>query len=279
MEHFLGEGLGLPQGWTHSLESDSRGQQLRFLRGEMKGYYLAEGVPEEVWFTGQTPDDEDGFWCSIDRPWQEPEDPYPMPMELKSTRYSAAKPIQELFNYMCQAATYTVKKAWKMDGHIDLDRVYHAYLYALFEQGDYKGDRLPEDRAFQLEWTGQELLDWDGEITRRHDELVKSFHALTELLRVDRGFQFEAEKVRDWIPTETPEAFLELLPPITDHYTWECSDYGECPLVALIGCPGKGDDSSWKLPFKVTEELLVREEHTAMKKKKTTKKEKEETSA
>lgn len=222
---------------------------LMFLRGAGIGAFLSEHRNEEVFYA-------DGFgWCSIDRPWQDPNG-REVPMELKTTRFSSAYPITEHENYISQLATYVVKKARREQGGVERDERYYGYIYALFEQGDYVV-RKPEQRAFEFEFSGRELLVWEQELDQRHGHLEQSYRALEQRWESDPHFQLEFEKLADYIPADVD--FETLLPPVSEHYEWECNKYDECPVKALINCPGTSDNGRWGLPFVVESESYVRE--------------------
>src|SRR3990167_3456160 len=100
-------------------------------------------------------------------------------MELKTTRFSSAYPITEHENYITQLATYVVKKARREQGGVLADESYYGYIYALFEQGDYVV-RKPEQRAFEFQFSGKELLQWEAELDQRHGYLEQSYARLKE---------------------------------------------------------------------------------------------------
>ena len=222
---------------------------LMFLRGAGIGAFLAEHTPEEVFFAPGV------GWCSIDRPWTD-DDGRTVPMEIKTTRFSSAYPITEHENYISQLATYVAKREAHHNRAINPAGTYAGYIYALYEQGDYV-ERKPEHRAFQFKFTGQELLDWEGELRRRHYYLEDSLTTLNRRWETDPQFQLEMEKLRDQIPVDLDLA--SSLPPITEHYQFECDKYSECPMKELIHCKGTGPDGTWGLPFQIDSEFYVRE--------------------
>lgn len=231
-------------------EEDDLSEQtkLRFLRGEGIHHFLSEGKPEEsFWADGV------GF-CTIDRKWAD-ESGQEWPMELKTTGFSSAYPPTEHGNYICQLATYVVKKSRKHDGHIDVTRKYKGYLYVLHEQGDYVS-RQPEHRAFEFTWTGAELLDWEDELRRRYVSLDSSLRMLTRLEEYDPDFNMQVERLRDLLPLD--DEIEGVLPAVKDHYDWECDQYGPCPVRELIHCPGNKHNAAWALPFVPEKEEYVR---------------------
>ena len=259
MYHFLGRSL---EDWTETT-------LLRMLRGTLKGSYLSQNQPELVF-------DSDNFgWCSVDRLW--PDNLVrgaaavdQTVMELKSTIRSSNRPINDSTNYFCQTATYVLKKA-RLDGWDILPwSTWHGFLYVVYERGDYKSPD-PDHRAFELTWTGQELLDWEVELQRRRDAVMDSldFLHIEAAAKNNEAFLFDVEKLKDRLPAEDGDAFLELLPPIEDHYGFECDAYGPCPVKELLGCPGRAEDSAWdKLPFQLVKEEYARVEGLASAKKK-----------
>jgi hypothetical protein len=252
-------------------EELEEGMELMFLRGQGIGMFLSQAKPEEVFYAP-------GFgWCSIDRPWVDDEG-NPVPMELKSTRFSSKYPITEWTkgegykhaNYICQLATYVVKKLrneraeinsvrrsveWdELDGEVVISsKRYSGFLYVLYELGDYT-NRKPEQRCFELQYTGAELLSWEGELDRRHGLLTTSLRHLnlpyyTDLLAT----------VGDHLPIAF-EDIAPALPPVEEHFAWECEAYSRCPLKDLIGCPGDKNNAKWTLPFHIEEEYYTRAE-------------------
>lgn len=235
----------------------SLGTKLRFLRGEGIHSFLSEHKPEYSFYAEGV-----GF-CTIDRPWWD-EDGVEWPMELKTTGFSSAYPPTKHANYISQLATYVVKKAIKEDGGVWPDRTYKGYLYVLHEQGDY-ASRQPEHRAYEFCFTGSELLDWDAELFRRHTELNRALNALKAKEETDLAFSMQAEKLKDLLPLD--DQIEDMLPPITDHYDWECDQYGPCPIRELIHCPGNKSNGSWGLPFQVGNESYTRQHRVEKEKK------------
>ena len=223
--------------------------KLRFLRGEGIHHFLSEGKPEEsFWADGV------GF-CTIDRKWND-EAGNEWPMELKTTGFSSAYPPTEHVNYISQLVTYVAKKSRIRDGSIVPDRQYTGYLYVLHEQGDYV-DRQPEHRCFEFTWTGAELLAWEQELQRRHNSLEISLMNLRRLEEDDESYAMQFEKLRDLLPMD--DTIEGILPDVSDHYDWECDQYGPCPIRALIHCPGKASNAAWSMPFQVGTESYTRQ--------------------
>ena len=238
---------GYPKSLRH-LDYDYR-LDLKFLRGEGLHHFFSEGKPEFVEY------DPDLGWYSIDRTWPEemtlvtntgavyhiPQ----TPMELKSTDYGMNKPVTEMMTYITQIATYAIK--WVRFhlpelGDEDLEAAHlSAFLYIYHNRGDYKGNK-PDHRAFKLTWVGHELLEWEREIGNRHATLQLAFNRLTHDASVGG------------LPTSMPA----YMPPIDQHYSFECEAYGPCPLKELMNCPGTAESASWdRVPFVVEAEHYV----------------------
>ena len=114
------------------------------------------------------------------------------PWEVKSTRYSSAKTPEDIAQYIDQLGTYCLAR-----------RSLRGYLVILHLNGDYRENRKPILKVWELNFTADELAGWAIELQRRHDILVDESH----------------------IPDEDYE-----------HYQWECKycPYGpegtlECP--------------------------------------------------
>ena len=236
----------------------STGLRLKFARGEAMGSWLNLGQEEDVFHAPGL------GWCSIDKLWLD-EAGNSVPLEIKTTDFSADSPIAEHVNYICQLATYVAKKARLTFGSIIPEGEYCGFLSVLFNHGNYKptegrGPRDPDGRAFTFFFGGAELLEWEAELERRVAAVNASLVSLRRWEDQQPGASLEAEKLRDWLPTETPREVLELLPSVQDHYPWECEEYSRCPLKDLIDCPGTAANAAWSLPFEITEQRLAREE-------------------
>lgn len=247
-------------------EELEEGLELMFLRGQGIGMFLSQSKPEEIFYAP-------GFgYCSIDRPWED-DDGNIVPMELKSTRFSSRGLITEHANYISQLATYVIKKLRNERSEInsirrqcDLPELdspvvehsdrYSGFLYVLFELGDYT-DRKPEQRAFEFKFSGIELLVWEGELDRRHELLVESRRVLAD--PDNEAVQYAIDRIRDRIPIEFG-VLEDVLPPVKEHFDWECDKYSECPLRVLINCPGTESNAQWGLPFFIEEETYTRRE-------------------
>ena len=239
---------GYPKGLRH-LDYDYR-LDLKFLRGEGMHNFFSEGKPEFVQY------DPNLGWYSIDRVWEEGVTlrlsdgrVYHMdavPMELKTTDYSMTKPVPEMMTYITQIATYAIK--WVRfhlpelpDEELEAGNLC-AFLYIYHNRGDYKGNK-PDHRAFKLTWVGHELLEWEREITKRHEALNLAFQDLVS----------DAYNIGG-LPSTMPR----YMPPIDQHYSFECDSYGPCPLKEMMGCPGTAESAVWdRVPFVIAAEHYV----------------------
>lgn len=159
---------------------------LLFLMGQGHHALLELGEPE----THLEITTEDGIRITGTADRQEEEG---FPGELKTTRASYGRMKLPSEHYVEQAASYAV-----MQG------VDHARIYVVFLLGDYKGAKIPRIRAWDLQFTRQELDAWSREMARR--------------ARVLAG----------------PE-----LPALDEHATWECN---YCPFAESRGGPCAGGD-------------------------------------
>lgn len=116
------------------------------------------------------------------------------PTEIKSTRYSSSKNAAvDTPHYIEQLASYVLGMG-QTKGRL---LIWHM-------MGDYKENRAPVLKCFDIEFTKQEIDDWRQEL---HDRV--------ELL----------------ISPEPPEIENE------NHYTWECKN---CPFHIKVGGPCEG---------------------------------------
>jgi hypothetical protein len=116
-----------------------------------------------------------------------------MPVEIKTTRYSSNKSLMDLPHYVEQLASYAVALELR-DGRL---AIWHL-------NGDYRDNRQPVLRVWDLSLNPVECLMWLDELERRADAVMA-----------------------DWEPG------------IEDHYPWECKS---CPFLLTNGgpCPGGG---------------------------------------
>lgn len=180
---------------------------LLFLMGQGHHSLLEAGVPEEeleITFDGIR------VVGHVDHPLAEDDEEFPG--EIKTTRASAKKMKIPSAKYVQQVASYAVIKG-----------VNRARIYAIFLLGDYSRAKLPTIKAWDLEFTDQELRAWKREMGRRAKVLAG-----------------------DEMPT------------LAEHETWECQ---YCPFSDKHGGPcegGDGNEFEW-FPS-VNGELTVREE-------------------
>lgn len=124
------------------------------------------------------------------------------PHEFKTTRASSNKPIQEVQHYIEQVASYCLG--------LGTD---HAQLTVIYINGGYNKNgsgMKPTGKTFDLEFTTQELLNWQRELEHRAYDLVSG-----------------------------------RIPSLPCHRTWEC---GYCPFNQKVGgpCPGgPGEQRHW----------------------------------
>lgn len=182
---------------------------LLFLMGQGHHSLLEAGVQEEeleISFDGIK------VVGHVDHPIDE--DGVTFPGEIKTTRASAKKMQIPSAKYVQQVASYAVIKG-----------VNRARIYAIFLLGDYSRAKLPTIKAWDLEFTDQELRAWKREMARRAAVLVGA---------------------------ETPS--------LAEHEGWECQ---YCGFAEKNGgpCPGgEGSEFEW---FPSVTKLAVREEEAA----------------
>lgn len=232
--------------------------QLTFLRGEGIGNFFEEGKPEYRFWA------DDFGTCSVDRLWEE--DGNTFIMELKSTRMSAAYPLNEegsaTNGYIMQVITYLVKHMIKEGLPIIPDEFYKCFIYVFYDMGDYTGgDRRPDHRAFELRVGGEELLWWNEELQRRHFLLIESMEKF-DGLREDKYASDQIDRMVDLLPVYLD--LEEFLPPVGEHWPFECDKYSRCPLKDLLDCPGTANNAKWGIPFEVKE--YYAREHRVRKK-------------
>jgi CRISPR/Cas system-associated exonuclease Cas4 (RecB family) len=147
-----------------------------------------------------------------------------VPTEIKSTRKSSLAKPPEFSWYLEQLITYLLR--W---GQLDaLTLKYYARLHVLFLNGDYRENRTPILKTWDLEVSLEELRLWHAELTLR-------IHAI-----------------------------LNDTPPTPERYEWEC-DY--CPYASPKGGPceqpvlakGRGGDKTGikRVGFFHIEDLLA----------------------
>ena len=130
-------------------DTASLGQLLTFLVGHGYHALLEEGQTEVKTIlylpTGQV-------HCTID--YIPPDSTYPH--EVKSTRYSSEKPLEDMGQYLDQLAVYCIAR-----------RVNQGGLIVLHLNGDYKGSRSPVLRVWDIAFTDDELLRYQDELGYR----------------------------------------------------------------------------------------------------------------
>lgn len=248
-----------------SLHPDSAYRtQLLFLRGEGIGNFFEEGKPE---YRFPSPD---GFGvCSVDRLWEA--DGETFIMELKTTRmsagYSLLKEDSATQGYVVQVVTYLTKHMVKEGIPFDPSKQYKCFIYVFYDMGDYTGnDRRPDHRAFELRLWGHELSAWNEELMRRHALLVKSMQTFDNVRAATQYDKEQLDRMTDLLPVHLD---LEaLLPPVGEHWSYECEQYSRCPIKDLIDCPGTAGNAKWKMPFQIEKEVYAREHRVAKGKKK-----------
>lgn len=115
------------------------------------------------------------------------------PGEVKTTRYSAARNPESFAHYIEQLACYCVT-CQSLRGR----------LYVLHLAGDYRTERTPVLKCWDVEFTQEEMGRWEEEMKRRHALITGSSK-----------------------------------PSVYEAYDWEC---GYCPFAEKNGgpCPGGG---------------------------------------
>ena len=226
--------------------------ELLFIKGEGIGSFYEEHQAEYIFGVP------DFGTCSVDRLWQEDETTFLM--ELKSTDMSAGyAPTEEgsaTNGYIMQIATYLVKHLLN-NGGVETDKKYKCFIYVFYNHGDYlNNDRRPDHRAFEIRLWGWELLQWEEELQKRHGMLEESWGKFQEAEK-DTYNAGQIERMRDLLPTHGID-LESLLPPVSQHWAYECETYSRCPLKDLIDCPGTKNNSAWSIPFEIEKEEYAR---------------------
>ena len=132
-------------------------------------------------------------------------------VEMKSTRKSANKGIEDIEHYMAQAAGYCAASG-----------LTECCVFVLHLMGDYDRSHPPQAmlKVWRLKFTKAELTRWWNELKRRRDAVL-SDEEPGMLLRTPEASFSSGE-----------EAMPSLKSPM---YEWEC---GYCQVRELIGCPG-----------------------------------------
>lgn len=121
-------------------------------------------------------------------------------VEMKSTRKSANKGIEDMEHYMAQAAGYAAASG-----------LTECCVFVLHLMGDYNRDHPPQAilKVWRLKFTKAELKTWWDELKMRRDIILGNIE-----------------------PGRPVAALPSHLSPV---YEWEC---GYCQVRDLIGCPG-----------------------------------------
>ncbi len=126
--------------------------------------------------------------------------------EMKSTRKSANKTIEDMEHYMAQAAGYCAAEG-----------LTECLIFVLHLMGDYDRSHPPQAqlRVWRLKFTKKELAAWWDELKSRRDIILGDVEPSVRPVGVSAPLDFPTFK--------------------SPMFEWEC---GYCPVRELIGCPG-----------------------------------------